>query len=97
MFTFHSNPCPHSIPLLLQGQTLESHDYVFWCGDLNYRVDLPTLVAKDHIANGRWGELALQDQLTKQRKMKKVWPPRVRGCGLRLSLSRCSEGTWKER
>ena len=45
---------------------------MFWCGDLNYRIDLPTNVAKEYIAGKKWGKLVLQDQLTKQRKLKKV-------------------------
>ncbi|CAI7990552.1 Synaptojanin-1, partial [Geodia barretti] len=61
------------------GQTLESHDYVFWCGDLNYRIDLPTNVAKEHIVGRRWESLVLQDQLTKQRKLKKVFRGFVEG------------------
>ena len=26
--------------LLLQGRTVLSHDYVFWCGDFNYRINM---------------------------------------------------------
>ena len=55
-----------------QGVTLESHDYVFWCGDLNYRIDLPTHVAKEYITARRWDKLVRDDQLTVQKKQKKV-------------------------
>lgn len=55
-----------------QGQSLGSHDYVFWCGDLNYRVDLPTPVAKDYITNKRYDKLMKHDQLKKQKKLRKV-------------------------
>ena len=56
----------------LQGQSLEVHDYVFWCGDLNYRIDLPSSISKDHIAHQRWDKLCKQDQLIKQKKLNKV-------------------------
>ena len=72
MSRFHSVYLSRFHSTWSQGQTLESHDYVFWCGDLNYRIALPTEVAKDHITGRRWGKLMLQDQLTKQRKTKKV-------------------------
>lgn len=55
-----------------QGHSLDSHDYIFWCGDLNYRIDLPTTIAKDHIANGRWDKLYKHDQLFRQKKLRKV-------------------------
>ena len=55
-----------------QGQTIDSHDYVFWCGDFNYRIDLPTSLAKDHIANRRWDKIYKHDQLSKQKKLNKV-------------------------
>ena len=50
---------------------------MFWCGDLNYRIDLATNVAKDHIVNRRWDKLVAQDQLTKQRKIKQVLKKQV--------------------
>ncbi len=56
----------------LQGGTVDIHDYVFWCGDLNYRVDLPTAAAKDYISHARWDKLNKQDQLVKQKRAKKV-------------------------
>ncbi len=56
----------------LQGGTVDIHDYVFWCGDLNYRVDLPTTAAKDYISHARWDKLNKQDQLFKQKRAKKV-------------------------
>ena len=66
--------CPHSTPVYLshQEQTLDSHDYVFWCGDLNYRVDLPKETAKEYITSRRFDRLAPYDQLTKQKKLRKV-------------------------
>ena len=55
-----------------QGQSIDTHDYVFWCGDLNYRIDLPTSLAKDHIANQRWERMYKHDQLSRQKKLNKV-------------------------
>ena len=45
---------------------------MFWCGDLNYRIDLPSSVSKDHIAHQKWDKLCKQDQLIKQKKLNKV-------------------------
>ena len=61
-----------SLPLLVQGQSIDSHDYVFWCGDLNYRIDLPGTLAKDSIAKCEWDKLHRHEQLIKQKKLGKV-------------------------
>ena len=45
---------------------------MFWCGDLNYRIDLPSSISKDHIAHQKWDKLCKQDQLIKQKKLNKV-------------------------
>lgn len=58
---------------------LDSHDYIFWCGDLNYRVDLPTSLAKDHIAHRHWDRLHKFDQLIKQKKLKRVFRGFIEG------------------
>jgi hypothetical protein len=55
-----------------QGQIIDTHDYVFWCGDLNYRIELPTSLAKDHITNRRWDRMSKHDQLHRQKKLHKV-------------------------
>ena len=55
-----------------QGRSLSSHDYVFWCGDFNYRIDLPIEEVKELIKNKKWEELLKEDQLLKQRKEHKV-------------------------
>ncbi|XP_019639348.1 PREDICTED: synaptojanin-1-like [Branchiostoma belcheri] len=50
------------------GRTLSSHDYIFWCGDFNYRIDLTNEECKSLIAEENWGKLQTFDQLniTKQ-------------------------------
>ncbi len=61
--------CPRMImsSVLLQGRTLSSHDYVFWCGDFNYRIDLPREEVKELVRNDNWGALQAYDQLQQQR------------------------------
>ena len=51
---------------------MDYHDYVFWCGDLNYRIELPLQLAKDTISAGDWDKLIRHDQLTKQRRFGRV-------------------------
>ena len=46
-----------------QGRTLGSHDYVFWCGDFNYRINLPRDEVKELIRNENYGALQTCDQL----------------------------------
>lgn len=55
------------------GQTIETHDYVFWCGDFNYRIELPLNLAKDSITQQNWDKLIRHDQLIKQNKLGKVF------------------------
>ena len=40
-----------------------SHDLVFWCGDFNYRIDLPRDEVKELIARRDWAALLEADQL----------------------------------
>ena len=55
-----------------QGRVLQSHDYVFWCGDFNYRIDLPNEEVKELIKNENWGALQAMDQLNIQRRENNV-------------------------
>ncbi|PFX33475.1 synaptojanin-1-like [Stylophora pistillata] len=55
------------------GRSLTSHDYVFWCGDFNYRIDLPIDEVKKLVKNKQWEELLKEDQLIKQRNEHKVF------------------------
>ncbi|XP_063812516.1 synaptojanin-1 isoform X3 [Pseudophryne corroboree] len=49
------------------GRMLFSHDYVFWCGDFNYRIDLPNEEVKELIRNQNWDSLVVGDQLVNQK------------------------------
>ncbi len=40
-----------------------SHDYVFWCGDFNYRINLPRDEVKALVAEKNWEQLRESDQL----------------------------------
>ncbi len=33
---------------------MESHDFIFWCGDLNYRLELNKTTAENYIKNSDW-------------------------------------------
>jgi phosphatidylinositol-bisphosphatase len=45
---------------------------VFWCGDFNYRIDLPMEDVKEGIMQGDFESLQVEDQLTKSRNSNKV-------------------------
>ena len=49
-----------------------SHDYVFWCGDFNYRIDLPNDEVKKLIQDENWSALQTCDQLFTQKDAGKV-------------------------
>ncbi|XP_032229504.2 synaptojanin-1 [Nematostella vectensis] len=61
------------------GRTIRSHDYVFWCGDFNYRIDMPMDEVKSLIQLKDWDALAQNDQLNKQRQEHKVFRGYVEG------------------
>ncbi|KAL5111754.1 Synaptojanin-1 [Taenia crassiceps] len=50
-----------------------SHDYVFWFGDLNYRINLPNEEVKTLISRSAWSDLQCSDQLLVQRKADAVF------------------------
>lgn len=50
-----------------------SHDYVFWFGDLNYRINLPNEEVKTLISRSAWSDLQCNDQLLVQRKADAVF------------------------
>lgn len=49
--------------MLSQGRTLKSHDYAFWCGDFNYRIDMDKDELKEAIKNGDLSLVLENDQL----------------------------------
>ena len=58
--------------LFCQGRSIRSHDYVFWCGDFNYRIDLPNDEVKSLVESHNWAALQEFDQLNVQRAAEKV-------------------------
>ncbi|KAK4470475.1 hypothetical protein MN116_006026 [Schistosoma mekongi] len=52
---------------LPNGRTILSHDYVFWCGDFNYRINLSGNEVKRLVAQSGWLDLLRSDQLTIER------------------------------
>ena len=47
----------------LKGRSLLSHDYVFWCGDFNYRIDMGREDVKSSVQEKDWDTLISADQL----------------------------------
>ncbi|XP_066475173.1 synaptojanin-1 isoform X2 [Tiliqua scincoides] len=55
------------------GRMLFSHDYVFWCGDFNYRIDLPNEEVKELIRQQNWDALIAGDQLVNQKNSGQIF------------------------
>ncbi|XP_055839392.1 synaptojanin-1 [Episyrphus balteatus] len=55
------------------GRTLKSHDYVFWCGDFNYRIDMDKEELKEAIEIGRLESVLENDQLRKEQEAGNVF------------------------
>ncbi|XP_075922988.1 synaptojanin-1 isoform X3 [Petromyzon marinus] len=55
------------------GRGLFSHDYVFWCGDFNYRIDLSGDEVKELVRQKNWETLQQADQLVQQRNLGAVF------------------------
>lgn len=49
------------------GRSLYSHDYVFWCGDFNYRIDLDKDEVRLLVSQNNMQRLLEQDQLIQQK------------------------------
>ncbi|XP_078179294.1 myo-inositol polyphosphate 5-phosphatase 2 isoform X2 [Carex rostrata] len=47
-------------------QLIPSHDRIFWFGDLNYRLEMPDSLVRDHISTRKWDQLLEFDQLRKE-------------------------------
>ncbi|KAL1492396.1 hypothetical protein ABEB36_010648 [Hypothenemus hampei] len=48
------------------GRSLNSHEYLFWCGDFNYRVDMDKDEIKELVRQGSYEAILEYDQLRKQ-------------------------------
>ncbi|KAJ2354907.1 Inositol-1,4,5-trisphosphate 5-phosphatase 1, partial [Coemansia sp. RSA 2618] len=56
-----------------RGRYIDSHDYTFWIGDLNYRVSLPNDQVRSLVAKGQLRALLNHDQLKDQIAAGKVF------------------------
>ena len=61
------------LPLAPASQSLNEHDYVFWCGDFNYRIDLENQETRDYIERCQWPKLMEKDQLVIQKGLGNVF------------------------
>ncbi|NXW78556.1 SYNJ2 protein, partial [Hirundo rustica] len=55
------------------GQNMFSHDYVFWCGDFNYRIDLTYEEVFYFLKRQDWKSLLEFDQLQQQKSSGKIF------------------------
>lgn len=55
------------------GRTLNTHDYVFWCGDFNYRVDMDKDEMKEMIKRNEFDQILQYDQLRVQQDQGNVF------------------------
>lgn len=72
---FLSPPPPPShlvMFFITQGRNVFSHDYVFWCGDFNYRIDLTYEEVFYFVKRQDWKKLMEFDQLQLQKSSGKV-------------------------
>lgn len=61
------------------GRTLNSHEYVFWCGDFNYRIDMDKDEMKELIKLGDYDQILANDQLKKQQEAGNVFKNFIEG------------------
>ncbi|XP_013913030.1 PREDICTED: synaptojanin-2 [Thamnophis sirtalis] len=55
------------------GRSMFSHDYVFWCGDFNYRIDLTYEEVFYFLKRQDWTTLLESDQLQQQKSSGKIF------------------------
>lgn len=65
--------------VLPQGRSLKSHDYVFWCGDFNYRVDMDKDEIKELLKANTMGPILEKDQLIVQKEAGNVFNDFIEG------------------
>ncbi|XP_068082117.1 synaptojanin-1 [Anabrus simplex] len=61
------------------GRTLNSHDYVFWCGDFNYRVDMDKDEMKELVKQKNYSKILQHDQLRIQQEAGNVFKNFIEG------------------
>ncbi|XP_047125274.1 synaptojanin-1 isoform X1 [Hydra vulgaris] len=61
------------------GTSLAFHDYVFWCGDFNYRINLPYNEVKELLKDKDWPTLLSNDQLLMHKADGKVFGDYIEG------------------
>lgn len=61
------------------GRSLNCHDYIFWCGDFNYRIDLDNDRVKECVRNEDWETLLANEQLKVQQSKGKVFRNYIEG------------------
>ncbi|KAL0277407.1 UNVERIFIED_CONTAM: hypothetical protein PYX00_004700 [Menopon gallinae] len=61
------------------GRTLNSHDYVFWCGDFNYRIDMDKEELKEALRNNDISKALSKDQLKVQMEQGNVFKNFIEG------------------
>ncbi|XP_026075564.1 synaptojanin-1-like isoform X3 [Carassius auratus] len=61
------------------GRLLYSHDYVFWCGDFNYRINIPNEETKELIRQEKWDALIAGDQLLEQKNAGQIFRGFIEG------------------
>lgn len=61
------------LQLTREKRSVLMHNYVFWFGDLNYRIDLPGDEVKSLVERSAWLDLLRSDQLSVNRDAKNVF------------------------
>lgn len=61
------------------GRTLNAHDYVFWCGDFNYRINMDKDAMKELIKKNLFDEILEHDQLIIEQKAGNVFKNFIEG------------------
>ncbi|KAJ8368533.1 hypothetical protein SKAU_G00085610 [Synaphobranchus kaupii] len=61
------------------GRQLHSHDYIFWCGDFNYRINLHSEDVKELVKQQNWDVLTAEDQLLEQKEAGNVFKGFIEG------------------
>ncbi|XP_066158200.1 synaptojanin-1 [Euwallacea fornicatus] len=60
-------------------RSLNSHEYLFWCGDFNYRVDMDKDELKELVKQGNFDTILDHDQLRKQQEEGNVFKNFIEG------------------